>query len=81
MRRSRQSQFLNGELLELKSCLSAVTFVESDIECCLADRMNSVYAADLDGDGDVDVLSSSYNGGRFSGTRTPTARATLAASR
>ena len=35
----------------------------------------SVFAADLDDDGDSDVLSASYNDDKIDGTRTPTARA------
>ena len=48
---------LTGELLESRHLLSAVGFVTHDIVS--SDATGSVYAVDLDGDGDTDVLSAS----------------------
>jgi hypothetical protein len=53
---------LSGEAFEPKYCLSAVAFAAHDIECCSANEARSVYAADVDGDGDVDVLSAATTG-------------------
>jgi hypothetical protein len=55
---------LTCERVEPRYCLSALAFVESAIECCSALGASSVYAADLDGDGDLDVLSASSDDDR-----------------
>ena len=39
--------------------MSAIAFASHNIECCSVDAPQDVYAADLDGDGDMDVLSAS----------------------
>jgi hypothetical protein len=51
---------LKLEPLEPRVLLSA-GFAEQQVITSLVDGAYSVYAADLDGDGDVDVLSASYN--------------------
>ena len=55
-RQRRSLRFLSCEKLETRLCLSAVSFASHDIE---AIGWESVFAGDLDGDGDMDVLSSS----------------------
>jgi hypothetical protein len=52
---------LHGEELEPKYCPADVAFAAHELACCAAQGAVSVYAADLDGDGDVDVLSASYS--------------------
>ena len=47
------------ETVESRHCLSNVAFAQHDIECCSAAEADFVMAADLDGDGDADVLSAS----------------------
>ena len=57
-RRQRSIRFLSCEELETRLCLSEVSFASHVIiEGQTLDR--SVYATDVDGDGDVDVLSAS----------------------
>jgi hypothetical protein len=58
-RKPRYEWLLSREKLEARLCLSEVSFAAHDI----TDRANgavSVFAADLDGDGDMDVLSASH---------------------
>ena len=57
------------------------TFGEQQVITAQDDGANSVYAADVDGDGDVDVLSASQMKTKSPGTRTPMARARLDRSR
>ena len=45
-----------GECLEQRYCLSSVLFESHDIACC---STGEVHTADLDGDGDVDILATS----------------------
>jgi hypothetical protein len=53
----------SGELLERRYCLSAIAFVESDIDPAVElGYLGGIHAADLDGDGDMDVLSAGSNG-------------------
>ena len=59
LRHRRSLRFLSCEEFEARLCLSAVSFASHDIVESEADGPNSVFAADLDGDGDVDVLSAS----------------------
>lgn len=59
MNRRRTRHWRTGEELEAKYCLSSIAFLQYDIECCTADFAVSVAAADLDEDGDIDVLSAS----------------------
>jgi hypothetical protein len=49
---------LQGEYLEQRRCLSALTFVPHSDSC--GSQLDSVHAADLDGDGDEDVLTAAY---------------------
>ena len=51
------------ETLEARYCLSTIAFLPAvDIECCPARAVISVSAADLDHDGDFDVISSEARG-------------------
>ena len=54
---SRQPRLSFCERLEARFCLSGVSFAPHDIFVNESGRSMSVFAADLDGDGDVDVLS------------------------
>jgi hypothetical protein len=47
------------EVVEPRYCLSAIAFASHNIECCSVDAPQDVHAADLDGDGDMDVLFAS----------------------
>ncbi|MCA9196524.1 MAG: VCBS repeat-containing protein [Planctomycetales bacterium] len=52
-----------GEPLETRSCLSATVFVESEIDSSAELSIwGDIRAADLDGDGDMDVLSPGSDG-------------------
>lgn len=55
--RRRPRRFLDGEQLQLRYCLAALAFIESDLECCSAHR--TAFAVDIDNDRDLDVLSTS----------------------
>ena len=58
-RRHRTKMRLFHEHLERRLCLSAVAFESHEITASHADGAWSVYAADVDGDGDLDLLSAS----------------------
>ena len=47
------------ESIEPRHCLSNVVFAQNDIACCSTTEADFVMTADLDGDGDPDVLSAS----------------------
>jgi hypothetical protein len=49
------------ELYESRLCLAMVAFAPHDIECCAASGATSVTTADVDDDGDLDVLSASFD--------------------
>ena len=57
----RSLRLLCCEEFESRFFLSAVSFVAHDIVVHEAEGANTVFAADLDGDGDKDVLSASEN--------------------
>jgi hypothetical protein len=56
---------LTAQLLEDRSLLSAVGFAAHEIARSDVHRPLSVYAADLDGDGDADILSASFYDGKI----------------
>lgn len=58
MQKTTMKRSLRGELLELKRCLSTVTFTEHrvDFDCCQDESNATIDVADLDGDGDVDII-------------------------
>ena len=51
---------LELERLEPRVLLGGTTFGPEQVESTQADEAKSVYACDLDGDGDMDILSASY---------------------
>ena len=57
-----KSQFLSYEALETRRCLSAASFISHDIVVSETNGASSVIAADLDQDGDLDVVSGSIWG-------------------
>ena len=53
------------EPFETKRCLTSVTFVANDITSLQAENAEAVYAADIDGDGDMDAISASSGDGKI----------------
>ncbi len=60
-KRRHSRRRLLGERCELRYCLSGVAFSTHEIIANDAFGASSVYAADLDGDDDLDVLSASLD--------------------
>jgi hypothetical protein len=57
----RRWRRLKFERYESRLCLAMVAFAPHDIECCAASGAASVTTADVDDDGDLDVLSASFD--------------------
>lgn len=65
LRRHYRLSFLTCESLEKRLCLSKVVFETHDIAASDFSGANSVITADLDGDGDKDVLATSARDGKI----------------
>lgn len=60
--RNKHSHLLQHESLEMRCVLSAIGFTTTEVFASDINAPSSVYAADLDEDGDLDVLSTSRSG-------------------
>lgn len=59
-----QRRLTEFEAVEERLCLSAMVFTPHDIECC-SERVKTLDATDIDGDGDQDVLVATEATGRI----------------